>query len=226
VTEIVGEQKGIRRHARRNHELLLAAAREVFSEQGVAASLEEIARRAGLGIGTLYRHFATRDALVEAIFEERINEFIAIGRTANEEPDGWKALVGFLEQMLALQASDRLLKDVLMRYPSAPGRLATARAEMGQLFDQVLDRAQKQGQLRPDFTLPDLAQLFWSFTPIIDGTAVIAPNAWRRHLQWLLDGLRADNPTPQTEPPLTDEQLHAAMHALQQQRIGRRNRHE
>ena len=79
MTEIAGEQKGLRRHARRNHELLVAAAREVFAEQGVEASLEEVARRAGVGIGTLYRHFATREALVEAIFERRFGELIAVG---------------------------------------------------------------------------------------------------------------------------------------------------
>jgi AcrR family transcriptional regulator len=222
MTEIAGEQKGQRRHARRNHELLIVAAREVFSEQGVAASLEEIARRAGVGIGTLYRHFATREALVEAIFEDRINEFIAIGRAVGDEPDGWQALVVFLERMLELQAGDRLLKDVLMRYPPGPGRLASARQEMGRFFEDVLTRAREQGRLRADFTLADLAMLFWSFTPLIDATAEVAPNAWRRHLQLLLDGLRADRATPQTESPLTEEQLHAAMHALQEQRVGRR----
>lgn len=221
---ISGEQKGQRRHARRNHELLVAAAREVFSEQGVAASLEEIARRAGVGIGTLYRHFATREALVEAIFDERINEFSAIARAAADEPDGWQALVRFLEQTLELQAGDRVLKDVLMRYPPGAGRLASARDEMRRLFEQLIERAREQGRLRADFVFPDLAVLFWSFAPLIEATSEVAPNAWRRHLQWLLDGLRAESATPQTEPPLSDEQLHAAMQSLQEQRFGRLHR--
>src|SRR6185369_7246934 len=107
---IAGEQTGQRSHARRNHELLVAAAREVFAERGADASLEEIARRAGVGVGTLYRHFATR----EAVFERRIGEFVAVAETAAAEPDGWLALVGFLEQMLEIQAGDRLLKDALL----------------------------------------------------------------------------------------------------------------
>lgn len=222
MTGIAGEQKGQRRHARRNHELLVAAAREVFAERGVEASLEEIARRAGVGVGTLYRHFATREALVEAIFERRIGELVAIAQAAAAEPDGWQALVRFLDQTLELQASDRVLKDALMHYPPGAGHLVSAREEMRQLFEQVLERAREQGRLRGDFTFADLTLLFWSFTPLIDATSEVAPNARRRHLHWLLDGLRAESATPQAEPPLSDDQLHAAMQALRHQRLGRR----
>ena len=220
MTEIAGEQKGQRRHARRNHELLVAAAQEVFSERGIEASLEEIARRAGVGIGTLYRHFATREALVEAIFESRIGEIVAVTEAAAAEPDAWLAFVGLLEHTVELQAGDRVLKDVLMRYPPVAGRLASAREEMRRLFEQVIERARTHGGLREDFTFADLAVLSWSFTPLIDATAEVAPNAWRRHLHVFLDGLRVQAATPQTEPPLTDEQLHAAMQALRRQRLG------
>ena len=89
MAEITGERVGGRRDAQRNHELLVEAARELFMEQGVEAPLEEVARRAGLGIGTLYRHFATRDALVEAIVERRMGELLAIAEAALSEPDGW-----------------------------------------------------------------------------------------------------------------------------------------
>ena len=161
MTEIAGEQKGQRRHARRNHELLVAAAQEVFSERGIEASLEEIARRAGVGIGTLYRHFATREALVEAIFESRIGEIVAVTEAAAAEPDAWLAFVGLLEHTVELQAGDRVLKDVLMRYPPVAGRLASAREEMRRLFEQVIERARTHGGLREDFTFADLAVLSW-----------------------------------------------------------------
>ena len=220
MTEIAGEQKGHRSDARRNHELLVAAAQDVFSERGVEASLEEIARRAGVGIGTLYRHFATREALVEAIFERRIGEIVAVTEAAAAEPDPWLAFVGLLEHTVELQAGDRVLKDVLMRYPPVAGRLASARDQMRRTFEQVIERAHTDGGLREDFTFADLAVLHWSFTPLIDATAEVAPNAWRRHLHVLLDGLRVQAATPQTEPPLTDAQLHAAMQALRRQRLG------
>jgi AcrR family transcriptional regulator len=222
MTEIAGEQKGQRRHARRNHELLVAAAQDVFSERGVEASLEEIARRAGVGIGTLYRHFATREALVEAIFERRIGEIVAVSEAAAAEPDAWLAFVRFLERTIELQAGDRVLKDVLMRYPPVAGRLASAREQMRQTLEHVIERAHTDGGLREDFTFADLVLLHWSFTPLIDATAEVAPNAWRRHLHVLLDGLRVQSATPQREPPLTDEQLHAAMQALRRQRLGHR----
>ena len=222
MTGIAGEQAGQRSHARRNHELLVAAAREVFAERGVEASLEEIARRAGVGVGTLYRHFSTRDALVEAVFERRVGEFVAVAERAAAEPDGWLALVAFLEQTLEIQAGDRMLKDVFLRLPPGTGRVERAREEMRRLFEQVLERARGQGRLRDDFRFPDLALLFWSFSPLIDATAEVAPNAWRRHLHWLLDGMRAEAATTQVEPPLADDQLHRAMQALRRWRLGRR----
>jgi AcrR family transcriptional regulator len=222
MAEVVGEQRGERRDAQRNHELLVATAHDVFAEQGVEAPLEEIARRAGLGIGTLYRHFATREALIEAIFERRIGELVAVAEEAAAEPDGWSGLVRLLVRTLELQAGDRVLKDVLMRYPLGDGNLALARQKLRRLFEQLLERAREQGTLRADFTLSDLALLFWSFAPLIDATAEVAPHAWRRHLNWLLDGLRVDAATPQVEPPLSDEELEAAMRA-RELRIGRRH---
>jgi AcrR family transcriptional regulator len=220
---IVGEQRGGRRDAQRNHELLVAAARQLFAEQGVEASLEEIARRAGVGIGTLYRHFPSREALVQAIFERRIGELVSVAEEAAANPDGWSALCRFLERTLELQAGDRVLKDVLMRYPPGASKLTGAREELRRLYEHVLERARQQGALRDDFTFSDLALLFWSFAPLIDATAAVAPEAWRRHLHWLLDGLRAEAATAQAQPPLTDKELLAAMHASHEQRLGRRH---
>ena len=222
MTETVGEQRGGRRDAQRNHELLVEAAREVFAAQGVEASLEEIARRAGLGIGTLYRHFPSREALVEAIVERRIGELVAVAEEAAAEPDAWAALSQLLERTLELQAGDRVLKDVLLRYRPGVSKLAGAREELRALYEQVLERARRQGALRADFTFSDLALLFWSFAPLIDATAEVAPKAWRRHLRWLLDGLRAEAATRQAEPALADEELLAAMRTLHEQRLGRR----
>jgi AcrR family transcriptional regulator len=221
MAEITGERVGGRRDAQRNHELLVEAARELFMEQGVDAPLEEVARRAGLGIGTLYRHFATRDALVEAIVERRMGELLAIAEAALSEPEGWEGLVGLLERTLELQAADRMLKDVLMRYSPETARLESAREEVRRLFEQILVRARDEGTLRRDFALPDLALLLWSFAPVIDATAKVAPNAWRRHLRWLLDGLRADAAGNQTEAALTGEELRASMRALSERRASR-----
>jgi AcrR family transcriptional regulator len=213
---------GSRRDARRNNTLLVLAAREVFSERGVEAPLDEIARRAGLGIGTLYRHFPTREALVEAIFAERFDEFLAVAESALAEPDAWVGLVGFLESTLELQSGDRVLKEIFLRYPPGEGRLTETRQQMRRLFGELLDHAHEQGALRSDFVLPDLALLLWSFAPVIDATAEAAPEVWRRHLHWVLDGLRPAAATPQLQPPLDEVQLADAMRCLREQRFPRK----
>ena len=111
-----------RRDAQRNRELLLAAGRDVFSERGAQATLEEIARRAGLGIGTLYRHFPTREALVEAIYEEHIDDVVAAAEEGAAAEDAWQGLVGFLERVLELQARNLPLREVFLRHPVGTGR--------------------------------------------------------------------------------------------------------
>jgi hypothetical protein len=122
-----------------------------------------------------------------------------------------------------LQRGDRVLKEIFLRYPAGEGRLTEARRHTRRLFGELLDRARAQGELRADFTVADLSLLLWSFAPVIDATAETAPNVWRRHLHWLLDGMRADAATPQVEPPLDDAQLDAAMRCLRAQRFQRRS---
>jgi AcrR family transcriptional regulator len=212
-----------RRDVLRNHTLLVAAARETFAEQGLDARLDEIARRAGLGTGTLYRHFPNREALVEAILAERMDEILALARTALEAPRAWDGLVAFLEAMLELQLGDRVLKEIFLRYPPSEDRVTEARGQLRDLFGRLLERARSEGAIRSDFALPDLALLLWSFAPVIDATVETAPNAWRRHLHWFLDGLRPGAATPQSEPPLDDAQLVEAMRCLREHRFHHRS---
>jgi AcrR family transcriptional regulator len=214
--------RGVRSDAQRNHELLVAAAREVFTECGVEARLDEIARRAGVGIGTLYRHFPSREALVEELFAERVGEFLAVARAALLEADAWLGLTRLLETTLELQSGDRIVKEIFLRYPPGEGVLEASRQQIRVAFEQILARAHEHGVLRPDFGLPDLMLLLWSFAPVIDATSTSAPAAWRRHLHWLLDGLRADHATPQVEAPLDEGQLAEAMSCLRQQRFPRK----
>ncbi len=211
MSGIAGEQAGRRSHARRNHELLVETAREVFAERGVEASLEEIARRAGVGIGTLYRHFATRDALVEAVLERRLGDFVgARRRRRRRSPTRGPRSSASSSRRWSCRRATACSRTCSCARRRAPA-VSTLRARrLRRLLGQVLERAIAQGQLRAGFTLSDLSLLVWSFAPLIDATAEVAPNAWRRHLHWLLDGLRSEAATPQVEPPLTPEQLNAA----------------
>src|SRR6478609_4912724 len=113
-----------RADARRNSDRLLDAARAVFAEHGPEAALEEIARRAGVGIGTLYRHFPARDALVEAIYAEHIGEIVRLAEESAAAEDAWAGLTGFLEQVLELQARNLPLRAMFLRQAGGSGIVA------------------------------------------------------------------------------------------------------
>ena len=203
-----------RRDAQRNREKLVAAGREVFVEQGADASLEEIARRAQVGIGTLYRHFPSRETLVEVIFEQHIGEVLSAAEQAAAADDAWEGLVGFLERVLELQSRNLPLRDLFLRHPVGEGRIAERRKRIGPLLKRLVARAREQGTLRADFTPGDLSLAMWSFAPLFEATAEVAPDAWRRHLQIVLDGMRSSTATPQVTRPLTERQVESAIDAL------------
>ena len=161
-----GEQRGRRSHARRNHERLVAAAREVFAEQGVDASLEAIARRAGVGIGTLYRHFPTREALVEAIFERRIGALVAVADDAAAELRRLDRVRGLRRaHARAAGRRPRAQGDPRCAIRCSPAGSRARRQELRRHVERMLARAQAEGGLRADFTFADLALLLWSFAP-------------------------------------------------------------
>jgi len=209
-----------RRDAERNRQKLLVAGREVFAEDP-GAPFEEIARRAGVGIGTLYRHFPTRDALVEVIYAEHIDEVLAAAEEAADAESPWDGLVAFLERVLELQARNLPLRGVFLRH-STDAALAERRRRIQPALARLVARGREQGEVRGDFTLGDLSLALWSFAPIFEATSRVAPEVWRRHLRILLDGMRPVAATPQSVRPLAGRQLEAAIHALRTRYHGRR----
>ena len=209
-----------RRDAERNRQKLLDAGREVFAEDQ-RAPFEEIARRAGVGIGTLYRHFPTRDALVEVIYAEHIDEVLAAAEEATDAENAWDGLVAFLERVLELQARNLPLRGVFLRH-GADAALAERRRLIQPVLARLVARGREQGVVRDDFTLGDLSLALWSFAPIFEATSGVAPGVWRRHLQILLDGMRPAAATPQRVRPLAGKQLESAIQALRARYHGRR----
>jgi len=211
TSEVEQLRRPLRRDAREHRERLLAAAQHEFAARGVDASLEKIARDAGVAIGTLYRHFPTRLDLLMAAFQPRLQEFLDGAAKALEIEDPWDGFVSYLENLFRVQAGDRGFNDFL-------SRRFTDNAETERIHDQlclqigdVLARAQDAGAARPDITLADVVNLIWSLGPIIDATSTTAPNAWRRNLNLMLDAYRAERAHPLSEPPMTDQQLYDAM---------------
>ena len=209
-----------RRDAERNRQKLLDAGREVFAEDP-EAPLDEIARRAGVGIGTLYRHFPTRDALVEVIYAEHIDEVLAAAEDAADAENPWDGLVAFLERVLELQARNLPLRGVFLRH-STDAALAERRRRIQPALARLVARGRERREVRDDFTLGDLSLALWSFAPIFEATSGVAPEVWRRHLRILLDGMRPVAATPQSVRPLAGRQLEAAIHALRTRYHGRR----
>jgi AcrR family transcriptional regulator len=201
--------KPLRADAARNRDRLLATASEVFAERGLDAPLEEIARRTGVSIGTLYNHFPTREDLFDAIFPARMAVLDAAADAALADPDPWSGFVAFVETLFALHAEDRGLNDALaQRVPLSPG-VVEACHRCFQHIDRLIARARNSGQLRSDFETSDFAALIWAMSQVIRETTGVAPQAWRRCLAFLLDGLRASAAHPVPVPALTAEELAA-----------------
>ena len=208
--------RGSRRDARRNRARVVAAAREAFASAGVEVPAREVARRAGVGVGTLYRHFESRDDLVDAVLEDAYEELVGIAEAALAEADAWAGFVRFVEEALALHMRNRGLQDVETRAHGSE-RTSAMRRRIAPLLRELVERAQGQGTLRRDFVPEDFPLLFWSCDRVLDLAATVAPELWRRHLGLLLDGLRAGAATPLAHPPLTRAELQRIGHERRRQ---------
>jgi AcrR family transcriptional regulator len=212
--EVVTTTAATRSDALRNRAKLVAAARELFAKEGVDVSVEEITRHAGVGMGTLYRHFPTKDELIDAVLEDAFDEIVDLAREAAATADAWAGLTGFFERLLELHAQNRGVKDIVALRGHGSRRAEAMRARLRPLLARIVERAREQGTLRADFTPDDLPLVFWTANRVIELTQDVAPAYWRRYLALLLDGLRPDAATPLPEPPLTRAQLTRALGRL------------
>jgi AcrR family transcriptional regulator len=203
----------LRRDAERNRQRILAAARELFAERGLDATLDDIARHAGLGVGTVYRRFPSREHLVEVLFEEKIDELAAHADDAMRQPDSWQALVDFLTRTAEATSANRGLQEVLVSSTYGHDRTAGARERLTPTVSRLLARAQADGHLRPDFEPGDLVIVHVMMGAVAEYSQHVQPRLWRRYLALLLDGLRTerDEPAPLPEPALDDPAIDEAM---------------
>ena len=179
-------QRPMRADARRNYENLVDAARDVFTEQGSDAALETVAERAGVGIGTLYRHFPTRQALLEGVYADEVE---AIARAARElshlEP--WEALDEWVHRYVGFAATKRALMDALLETAPDSNVLVSCRTALREAGDQLIVRGQEAGVVRTDVDFMDVGRMV--------SQIAVAPHAdeaqKERMLTILLDGLRA-----------------------------------
>lgn len=204
----------LRADAERNRGRILAAAARVFAERGLDVSLDDIAAAAGVGVGTVYRRFPDKDALIDALFEAKIAHVEAVARQALEIEDPWDAFEAFMRAVCRLQAEDRGLKEALLARDRGRDRVAMARERIAPIAVQLLRRAQEAGVVRADLGIFDVPLMHFTVGSLAERTRDVAPGYWERMLTILLDGLRADAArTPMPGEPLRQEQFVAAMTA-------------
>jgi AcrR family transcriptional regulator len=203
----------LRRDAERNRQRILKAASEVFNERGLEVSLDEIARYAGVGVGTVYRRFRTKEELVEALFVDRIDSVAAIAADALQAPDPWSGLVSFMEQMTEMMAGDLGLRQMLMFATYGQDRVAYARQRNAPLVQRLVERAQAAGQLRTDLRQTDIPFIVFLLAEATHLAQGASPEIWRRYLTLVLDGLRPgrDDIIPLPVAALLPEEMEKSM---------------
>lgn len=194
-----------RADAVRNRQLLLAAATDEFAERGLDASVADIARRAGVGKGTVFRHFATKDDLISAIVVDRIDALTTVGEQLLDAADPGAALLSFL----TVAAHQRQQRDLsfLQEAGELAAEVSIVRTRMYETVHALVDRAREQGAVRDDVTGADILLLMCAPNYVTSHVADGSPDLWQRYLAIIFDGLRAEGAHPLPHPPPTDPGL-------------------
>jgi AcrR family transcriptional regulator len=179
--------KPLRADARRNRERILRAARAVFADKGIDAQIDDVAKRAKVGVGTVYRHFPTKEALVDALIRERFEVIAGYAREALERADAWEAFCEMIWRTAEGNAADRAFCEIVAftdqsRVVEETGLLASTR--------QLIARVQAEGKMRADATDIDVSIMMCGAGSVMR-TMITLPDVWRRYLTLMLDGLRA-----------------------------------
>jgi AcrR family transcriptional regulator len=177
----------LRADARRNRERILLAAAEVFADQGAAAQMDDVARHAGVGVGTVYRHFPTKEALMGDLVRRKFQPLQEAAEAALEVDDPWEAFAGVLRDGAQAMATDATLRDAISRVPEAWQHAAEERARLEVVMARVIGRGQDAGVVRADLEVQDIPMLMCGITTSMSQHS---DWPWQRHLEIVLDGIR------------------------------------
>ncbi len=203
----------LRKDAVRNRDRLLVAAGELFAEKGLGVTLNDIAHHAGVGVGTAYRRFANKEELIDALFEQRLQDLVDLAQEALDADDAWFGLELFLERALHMRYGDRGLDEIMNNRALGQARVAEVRDRIAPLITSLVEKAKDQGVVRRDLDQSDLIFMQAALSAIIDSSREIAPDLYRRYLTIFLDGIHTDRSRFTTLPvePLSADQTHHAM---------------
>jgi AcrR family transcriptional regulator len=193
VTNVPPPIKPLRADARRNRERVLAAARETFATHGLDAQVDEIARTANVGVGTVYRHFPTKDALVDALAADHFawiaEESRTSAATVADGGDAWDAFSGFIWACARQLAADAGLSEIAANRPAAM-RHAVLQTDLLTTAAEVIDRAVADGTMRTDATVDDIPVVMCGLGKILSEPSREMGMSWERYVTLMLDGMR------------------------------------
>jgi AcrR family transcriptional regulator len=184
---LVETAKPLRADARRNRERVLKAARAVFADQGIEAQIDDVAKRAKVGVGTVYRHFPTKEALVEALVRERFETIAGYAREALTREDAWEGFCELIWRSAEGNASDRAFCEIVAFTDKTD---VVEETGLGASTTELIERAKAQGKMRADATVTDVEIMMCGAGSVMT-TMITVPDVWRRYLTLMLDGLRA-----------------------------------
>jgi AcrR family transcriptional regulator len=192
-------ERVLRADARRNHEAVIAAAKKLFADEGLDAQMPDIAKAAKVGVGTVYRHFPTKDDLIAALAVERFERLAEKVRDALEKDDPWDGLCEFIRFAARLQADDRGLCEVMGSRPEVMNASALA-VGLDKLTEEMVRRAQRSGDLRKDLDWEDIPMIACSMGSVTQAQMGPGLGRWPRLVEIIIDGLRAPSSSKLPKP--------------------------
>ncbi|WP_327673098.1 MULTISPECIES: helix-turn-helix domain-containing protein [unclassified Streptomyces] len=201
------KERPLRADAERNRQLIMRAADRLFARRGTTVPLNDIAREAGVGVGTVYRRFPDLQALIDALFTERFTTFLRLADEAEQQPDPGRALLHYLLAAAQWRARDQALDIVLAHADLEAKPVCGMRDELGEHVDGLVERARAAGAVRDDFEPADVYAFLYMIGSVADRTHAVAPDAWRRYAEVLLSGFGMDLPADARTSAMTDGQV-------------------
>jgi len=188
VAEPSTSRRPLRRDAQLNREKLLAAASELLRERGSSVTLDDIAARAGVGVGTAYRRYSNKAALIDDLYEQGLEELAERSEALLAEPDAWSALAGFLHETTEPFARIPALAAFLAS-GRRQERTADVRSRLDRTISTLIERAKADGKLRSDFEIGDIGMIHAMIAGVVNTTQNTEPDAWRRYFEIILHGI-------------------------------------
>jgi AcrR family transcriptional regulator len=192
-------ERVLRADARRNREAVIAAAKKLFADQGLDAQMPDVAKAAKVGVGTVYRHFPTKDDLIAALAVERFERLAEKAREDIEAEDPWEGLCDFIRFAARLQADDRGLCEVMGSRPEVMNESALA-VGLDKLIDKLVNQAKRSGELRRDLDWEDIPMIACGMGSVTQATMGPGNGRWPRLVEIIIDGLRAPGATRLPKP--------------------------